>query len=66
MSDRPASWYAELYARDGLKGGHVIKLGPGNDAAADSALAAFPGGLQSAEGSMQTTPGHGWKPARPT
>lgn len=46
VSDRPASWYAELYARDGLKGGHVIKLGPGNDAAADSALAAFPGGLQ--------------------
>lgn len=46
VSDRPAAWYAELFARDGLKGGHVIKLGPGNDAAARSALAAYPGGLQ--------------------
>jgi len=46
VSDRPASWYGELYARDGLKGGHVIKLGPGNDEAARSALAAFAGGLQ--------------------
>ena len=41
VSDRPASWYAELYARDGLKGGHVIKLGPGNDEAARSALSAY-------------------------
>lgn len=38
--------YAELYKRDGLSGGHVIKLGPGNDAAAREALAAYPGGLQ--------------------
>lgn len=45
-SDRPAEWYAELYRRDGLTGGHVIKLGPGNDEAARAALAAFPGGLQ--------------------
>ncbi len=45
-SDRPASWYAELYCRDGLSGGHVILLGPGNEAAAKSALAAYPGGLQ--------------------
>ena len=30
-SDRPASWFAELYKRDGLRGGHIIKLGPGND-----------------------------------
>lgn len=45
VSDRPASWFAELYRRDGLKGGHVIKLGPGNDAAARAALAAYPGGL---------------------
>ncbi|HLX70431.1 MAG TPA: phosphoribosylformimino-5-aminoimidazole carboxamide ribotide isomerase [Verrucomicrobiae bacterium] len=45
VSDRPASWYAELYRRDGLKGGHVIMLGPGNEAAARSALGAYPGGL---------------------
>ena len=30
-TDRPASSYAELYRRDGLTGGHVIMLGPGND-----------------------------------
>ncbi len=46
VSDRPAAWYAELYQRDGLRGGHVIMLGPGNDAGARAALAAFPGGLQ--------------------
>jgi phosphoribosylformimino-5-aminoimidazole carboxamide ribotide isomerase len=45
VSDRPASWYAELYKRDGLKGGHVIMLGPGNEAAARSALEAFSGGM---------------------
>ena len=46
VSDRPASWYAELYRKDGLRGGHVIQLGPGNETAAREALAAFPGGLQ--------------------
>jgi len=46
VSDRPAAWYAELYQRDGLAGGHVIKLGPGNDEAARSALSAYPKGLQ--------------------
>jgi len=46
VSERPAAWYAELYKRDGLRGGHVIMLGPGNEAAAHGALAAFPGGLQ--------------------
>src|SRR6185436_18411487 len=45
VSDRSAAWYAELYKRDGLKGGHVIMLGPGNDAEARAALAAYPGGL---------------------
>ncbi|HYF37091.1 MAG TPA: phosphoribosylformimino-5-aminoimidazole carboxamide ribotide isomerase, partial [Prosthecobacter sp.] len=44
-SDRDASWYADLYRRDELPGGHVIMLGPRNEAAARSALAAFPGGL---------------------
>jgi phosphoribosylformimino-5-aminoimidazole carboxamide ribotide isomerase len=46
VSARPARWYAEMYRRDGLSGGHVIMLGPGNEAAAREALAAFPGGLQ--------------------
>ena len=46
VSDRPAVWYAELYRRDGLKGGHVIMLGPGNEREARAALRAYPGGLQ--------------------
>src|SRR2546425_6502499 len=46
VSDRPAAWYAELYKRDSLKGGHVIMLGPGNEEAARSALQVYPGGLQ--------------------
>lgn len=45
-SQLPPAYYAELYQRDGLTGGHVIMLGPGNDAAAREALTAFPGGLQ--------------------
>lgn len=46
VSERPAAWFAELYHRDGLTGGHVIMLGAGNDVAARSALAAYPNGLQ--------------------
>jgi phosphoribosylformimino-5-aminoimidazole carboxamide ribotide isomerase len=46
VSEKSASWFAELYRRDGLQGGHVVLLGPGNDAAAREALAAYPGGLQ--------------------
>lgn len=46
VSDRSPGWYAELYRSDNLTGGHVIKLGPGNDEAAREALAAWPGGLQ--------------------
>jgi phosphoribosylformimino-5-aminoimidazole carboxamide ribotide isomerase len=38
--------FARMYARDGLFGGHVISLGPGNRDAALSALKAFPGGFQ--------------------
>ncbi len=45
VSERPAAWFAELYRRDGLRGGHVIQLGPGNEPAAREALAAYPGGL---------------------
>ena len=46
VSERPARWFAEMYRRDGLRGGHVIMLGSGNEAAAREALAAYPGGLQ--------------------
>jgi len=46
VAEQTASWYADLYRRDGLKGGHVIMLGPGNEQAACQALAAYPGGLQ--------------------
>ena len=45
-SPNPASWFAARYRRDGLSGGHVIMLGPGNEEAAEGALRAFPGGLQ--------------------
>lgn len=46
ISAQPARWFAELYNRDNLRGGHVIMLGAGNETEARSALAAFPGGLQ--------------------
>jgi len=46
VSPHSAAWFAELYRRDGLSGGHVILLGPGNEAEARSALQAYPGGLQ--------------------
>ena len=45
-SEHPASWFAGQYRADGLTGGHVIMLGPGNEEAALSALGAYPGGLQ--------------------
>lgn len=45
-ADHPSSWFANLYRRDRLTGGHIIKLGPGNDQAAAEALAAWPGGMQ--------------------
>ncbi|KXU36241.1 phosphoribosylformimino-5-aminoimidazole carboxamide ribotide isomerase [Cephaloticoccus capnophilus] len=48
VSEQPAEYFSALYRRDGLKGGHLIKLGPGedNDEAARAALTAYPGGLQ--------------------
>ena len=46
VARQPASWFAQKYRGDGLDGGHVIKLGPGNDQAAREALAAHPGGMQ--------------------
>ncbi|MBT4227095.1 MAG: phosphoribosylformimino-5-aminoimidazole carboxamide ribotide isomerase, partial [Verrucomicrobia bacterium] len=29
VSDKPPAWFAKLYRRDNLRGGHVIKLGQG-------------------------------------
>ena len=46
VAERPSSYYAQLFKRDGLTGGHMIMLGPGNEAAATEALSAWPGGLQ--------------------
>ena len=46
VSDRTPSYFANLYRSKGLDGGHVIKLGKGNDEAALSALKTYPGGLQ--------------------
>lgn len=48
-----AAWYAELYRRDGLQGGHIILLNPQSSPhyeetrrQAMAALAAYPGGMQ--------------------
>jgi phosphoribosylformimino-5-aminoimidazole carboxamide ribotide isomerase len=46
VAEQQAGWFASKFRDDGLRGGHVIKLGPGNDDAAREALAAYPGGLQ--------------------
>ena len=45
-TERSPADYAQMYKADNLIGGHVISLGPGNQAAALSALKAFPGGMQ--------------------
>lgn len=50
VSKLPASYYAELYRKNDLRGGHVVKLGPGNEEAAQEALQSWPGGLQVAGG----------------
>ena len=53
-SEHGAAYYAELYKKHNLRGGHVIMLGPGNDQAAREALAAWPGGLQVGGGIKDT------------
>ena len=59
ISEKPAAWFAELYKRDGLTGGHVVMLGAGNEIQARSALAAFPGGLQIG-GGINSANARGW------
>lgn len=44
-TERAPADFARMYRADGLPGGHVISLGPGNAEAARSVLAAFPAGL---------------------
>lgn len=46
VSKLPASHFAKLYRDLDLTGAHVIMLGPSNEAAAEDALAAWPGALQ--------------------
>ena len=46
VSQYDAAYYANLYAKYALKGGHVIALGAGNKEAALQALSAWPEGLQ--------------------
>lgn len=45
-TSRSAGDFARLFREDGLTGGHVIMLGPGNESAAREALSAYPDGLQ--------------------
>ncbi|KAH7887742.1 hypothetical protein F5I97DRAFT_1951900 [Phlebopus sp. FC_14] len=46
VASQSAGDFARLYRQHNLQGGHVIKLGPKNDAAAKDALSSWPGGLQ--------------------
>ena len=59
-SEQSAAWYAQLYKRDGLKGGHIILLNSKESAyfeaskqQALSALRAYPGGMQIGGGITQ-------------
>jgi len=53
VSDRSAGDFARQFRDDNLTGGHVIKLGPGNEEAAREALATWHGGLQIGGGIRQ-------------
>lgn len=46
ISEKDSSYYAKMFQQDGLTGGHVIMLGPGNEEAAKRALQTYPNGLQ--------------------
>jgi phosphoribosylformimino-5-aminoimidazole carboxamide ribotide isomerase len=59
ISEKSAAWFAELYKRDGLTGGHVIMLGAGNENEARAALKTFPGGLQIG-GGINSTNARDW------
>ena len=70
-SELGADYYAELYKRDGLKGGHIILLNPaGSDyyeatrEQALSALGVYPGGCRSAGGLPLKTRRNIWMPGQ--
>ena len=46
VSSETPEYYANLYRADNLSGGHIIRLGKGNDEAARRALAAWRGNIQ--------------------
>ncbi|MCJ1380282.1 Enzyme that catalyzes the fourth step in the histidine pathway [Xylographa soralifera] len=54
ISHHPPSYFASLYKKHNLWGGHVIMLGPGNEDAAMDALQAWPGGLHVGGGIKDT------------
>ena len=45
VSEHEPAWFADKYKSDNAVGGHIIKLGPGNDEAALNALRAWPQGM---------------------
>ncbi len=59
ISEKPASYYAELYRRDNLRGGHIIMLGPDNKLEAAAAVGKFPGGMQ-VGGGIELKNASGW------
>jgi phosphoribosylformimino-5-aminoimidazole carboxamide ribotide isomerase len=65
VSEMSGAWYADLYRRDGLTGGHIIQLGAGNEAAARAALLAYPGGMQLG-GGVNLANAKGWLDAGAT
>ncbi len=46
VSNKSPGYYASLFKKHNLTGGHIIMLGPGNEKAASEALSAWPGGMQ--------------------
>ncbi len=58
QAEKPAGWFADLYRRDKLTGGHVIQLGKGNATAARAALSRWPGGMQVGGGINADNAGH--------
>lgn len=54
VSQFDAAYYASLYRKHNLQGGHVIALGPGNKDEALKALAVWPNALQFGGGVNQT------------
>ncbi len=46
VAEQPPAYFAQLYKKDNLVGGHIIMLGTGNETAAKEALSAYHEGLQ--------------------